>query len=413
MPAQSADSDVPTYLVDIVEQTCTCKDFELRRQPCKHQEAVMFAVAWQQEGAMNIEVGESTQVTPLKKKQQSKQNWPAYNRAQTTERSRLPKMLFALLQGVPNQEREAGTPGQKPIPDREAAFGLSMKVYSGLSGRRAEGDMHAYVAQGFLSKAWDANTLFRAMESPAMTPILTWGIEESGGVLAPVANAAGRICVDATGFKTPVRRVRDEKEVVIERWFDQKHKGEERRERRMIHDWVKLHLASDVLTNIATAAKVTPSIGKGTGDTTHFEDLVNATARRFQVKEVSADMGYLDKDNLAAVAALGAVPFVPFTKTHQDRKEKNMENPSLHWRRMWSYFDLKKEEFLRHYHQRSNVESTFGAIKAKFGGSVKCKTFVAQQNEVLAKVLLWNLTCIIQAIEELGVEAEFSRLVMP
>ena len=124
-------------------------------------------------------------------------------------------------------------------------------------------------------------------------------------------------------------------------------------------------------------------------------------------------MGYLDKDNLAAIAALGAVAFVPFTITHQRRKEKNMENRSEHWRRMWSYFDLNKAEFLQHYHQRSNVESTFGAIKAKFGGSVRSKKFVAQQNEVLAKVLLFNLTCIIQAIEELGVEAEFSRLVMP
>ena len=294
--AQTANSNVPTYVVDVVEQTCTCKDFELRALPCKHYEACLFMLVWQEE-SVNVE---TIEVTPPNKKQQSKQNWPAYNRSQTT-----------------------------------------------------------------------------------------------------------------------VRRVRDEKEVVIERWFDQKHKGEkgkkgeEQRERRFIHDWVKLHIASDPLTNIVTAAKVTPSMGKGTGDTTQFDELINATAKRFQIKEVCADMGYLDKDNLATVAALGAVPFVPFTITHQRRKEKNMENPSEHWRRMWSYFDLKKEEFLKHYHQRSNVESTFGAIKQKFGGSVRSKKFVAQQNEVLAKVLLWNLTCIIQAIEELGVAAEFSRLVMP
>jgi hypothetical protein len=36
-----------------------------------------------------------------------------------------------------------------------------------------------------------------------------------------------------------------------------------------------------------------------------------------------------------------------------------------------------------------------------------------EQNEVLAKVLLWNLTCIIQAIEEdEKFKADFSRLVM-
>jgi transposase len=80
---------------------------------------------------------------------------------------------------------------------------------------------------------------------------------------------------------------------------------------------------------------------------------------------------------------------------------------------MWSFFDLMKDEFLKHYHRRSNVESTFSAIKAKFGAGVRSKKFVAQQNEVLAKVLLWNLTCIIQAIEEdEKFKADFSRLVM-
>ena len=89
-----------------------------------------------------------------------------------------------------------------------------------------------------------------------------------------------------------------------------------------------------------------------------------------------------------------------------------MDHPNEHWRRMWAYFDLKKDEFLKHYHRRSNIESTFGAIKQKLGDSVRSKILVAQQNEVLAKVLLWNLTCIVQAIEEFGVEAEFSHLVM-
>ena len=68
VPAQSANSNVPTYLVDLVEQTCTCPDYELRRRPCKHYEACLFWLSW--EGAMNVETGE---ITFPKKKQQSKQ----------------------------------------------------------------------------------------------------------------------------------------------------------------------------------------------------------------------------------------------------------------------------------------------------------------------------------------------------
>jgi hypothetical protein len=398
VPAQSANSNVPTYLVDLVEQTCTCPDYELRRRPCKHYEACLFWLSW--EGAMNVETGE---ITLPKKKQQSKQNWPAYNRAQTTERRRVPQFLHSLCLAVPDAERDPCAPGRRPIPDREAIFGLVMKVYSGCSGRRAESDIAACVERGYLSRAWDANTLFRAMESPAMTPILTWMIEEAAGPQAQVENRAGQFAVDATGFKTTVRRLRDEGEVVVERWHDQKHK-----EQRFIHDWVKLHAATGTLTNVVTAARVTIGTGTGSGDSLQFKDLVNATAQRFQMREVSADKAYLAAPNLDAIAAVGALPFVPFKSNSRE-----MDHPNEHWRKMWAYFDLKAEEFLRHYHRRSNVESTFGAMKAKFGGSVRSKLFAAQVNEVLAKVLLWNLSCIVHAIEEFGVEAEFSQLVMP
>jgi hypothetical protein len=33
---------------------------------------------------------------------------------------------------------------------------------------------------------------------------------------------------------------------------------------------------------------------------------------------------------------------------------------------MYHYFGFRREEFLRHYQQRSNVESTFSMLKAKF-----------------------------------------------
>ncbi|HWO25262.1 MAG TPA: transposase [Kofleriaceae bacterium] len=201
--------------------------------------------------------------------------------------------------------------------------------------------------------------------------------------------------------------MRDEKEVVVERWYDQAHKGEGWRLRRFIHDWVKLHAMTGTLTNLVAAAHVTAGTGKGSGDSPHFIPLLHATTQRFTVKEVSGDKGYLDEDNLTAVATIGAQPFVAFKINSRE-----MDHSNEHWRRMWAYFDLKKEEFLKHYHRRSNVESTFGAIKAKFGGGVRSKQFVAQQNEVLAKVLLWNLTCIVQAVEEFGGEAEFSRLVL-
>jgi len=48
----------------------------------------------------------------------------------------------------------------------------------------------------------------------------------------------------------------------------------------------------------------------------------------------------------------------------------------------WSVYHLyqfNRAEFLQHYHKRSNVESTFSMIKAKFRDHVRSKTDVAMK----------------------------------
>lgn len=37
------------------------------------------------------------------------------------------------------------------------------------------------------------------------------------------------------------------------------------------------------------------------------------------------------------------------------------------WKKLFHFYNYKPEEFLMHYHKRSNVETTFSMIKAKFG----------------------------------------------
>ena len=75
--------------------------------------------------------------------------------------------------------------------------------------------------------------------------------------------------------------------------------------------------------------------------------------------------------------------------------------------KMFHYFQFKQDEYLAHYHKRSNVESTFSMIKRKFGDAVRSKTPAAMVNEVLCKILCHNLCCVIQEQHELGIEALF------
>ena len=50
------------------------------------------------------------------------------------------------------------------------------------------------------------------------------------------------------------------------------------------------------------------------------------------------------------------------------------------------------------------MESTFSAITRKFGDSVRSKTDTAMVNEVLAKIVCHNLTCLIQEWYTLGID---------
>jgi transposase len=62
---------------------------------------------------------------------------------------------------------------------------------------------------------------------------------------------------------------------------------------------------------------------------------------------------------------------------------------------------------MRCYHRRSNVETTFSMIKAKFGERLRSKTETAQKNELLCKILAHNLCCVIQSMYELGIDVDF------
>lgn len=126
------------------------------------------------------------------------------------------------------------------------------------------------------------------------------------------------------------------------------------------------------------------------------------------MKEVSADKGYLGADNMLATLRHGAIPYIPF-KTNSV-PQSGYEPKSQLWTRMYHFYMMNRPEFLEHYHKRSNVETTFHMIKAKFGQRLRSKTLTAQINEALCKVLCHNLCVVIQSMHELNIAPEFSNM---
>ena len=88
-------------------------------------------------------------------------------------------------------------------------------------------------------------------------------------------------------------------------------------------------------------------------------------------------------------------------------KSNSGSTGSASWERLWHHFSANRDDFLAHYHRRSNVESTFSAMKRKFGAGVRSKLQAAQFNEVMLKCLCHNLSCLVHGIHELGIEPKF------
>jgi transposase len=355
------------------EPSCQCEDFALRQQPCKHIIAARIVCA-RDYGGKAPEI--HTDAVP--KRPTYKQNWPAYNRAQMTEKRRFQALLHELCSGVPERSRERK--GRLPTPMADVIFSVVFKVYSTLSSRRFACDLDDAHERGYLTKPMHPNKVNTRMEDASLAPILKDLIARSSLPLRAVETS---FAPDSSGFSTS-RFVR---------WYDEKYGVE-----RSGHDWVKCHLMCGVKTNIVTAVEIGD---RNAGDCPQFKPLLEATAKNFTIKEVPADKAYLSRENLELVDSLGGTAYIPFKATNIPGEAGSL------WEKMYHFFNFRREEFLQHYHKRSNVESTFSMVKAKFGDHVRSRIDAAMVNEVLCKILCHNICCLIQAQCELGIEPVF------
>ena len=151
--------------------------------------------------------------------------------------------------------------------------------------------------------------------------------------------------------------------------------------------------------NIVAAVAITDENG---GDSPQFGSLVKKTAEGFTIDEVTADLAYSSRANLQTVENVGGKAYIPFKKNATGRAGR-----SAIWKMMYHYFQLNRDEFMEHYHQRSNIEATNAAIKRKFGETLKSKNPTAQVNELLAKIVAYNLTVVIHEMYENGINPDF------
>ena len=301
------------------------------------------------------------------------QAWKAYNAAQCAEKTTFMGLLGDLCASVPQPEYKRGRPR---LPISDMLFSACFKVYSGFSARRFNCDVEDAHAKGFIDCHPSFISVNRYLADPALTPIIKGMVEASA---APLSAVESHIAVDASGFSTSR----------FDRWYSAKW-GREKSHRR----FMKAHIAVGVQSNIVTAIEVTP--GK-VSDSVMMPALLDTTAQRFNIPEVSADKGYTSEKNVRHITDHGADAFIPFRVNASGRG-------SALWQQLYAHFVLNQTAFMRRYHLRSNAETVFMMVKTKFGDAVRSKSETGQINEVLLKFLCHNLVVLVHAAHEMGID---------
>ena len=305
-------------------------------------------------------------------------DWANYNLAQLNEKQLFLQLLNNVLDLFVFEPMQ--TTGRPTADINDMIYSMVIKAYSKNSSRRTVSDLKLLKELNFIDQPPCFTTIMKYYNDSRLTPILEKIVELSG---LPLRDIEDSFSIDSSGFSTSV----------FARWFDFKHRLE--KESRLYR---KCHITIGTKTNIVTSIIITKQDGANSADVTQFKELLTKTAINFRVKEISADMAYLSRNNLETAIRVGAMPYVPF------KSNTTGGNNGLIWRKLYLYFKENPQDFYERYHKRSNVESTFSMIKRKFGSSLMTKKYTANVNEILCKVICHNLCCLISAYYELNVE---------
>lgn len=368
VPSQERNSG--SYFVDPKAGSCTCPDHEETGQRCKHIWAVLIV-------RREVVLPDGTSVV-VPKRPTYAQNWPAYRAARVNEKNHFEKLLRALCNGVVQAPYKGN--GRPAVLLSDVIFASGLKTYTLFSGDRAMSDIASCKERGLMDDLMHQNTLFRYMRMPAIVPVLKTLIEQSA---MPLRSVETDFSADGTGIATKT----------YARWHDAKY-AKDKTERK----WLKLHMMIGVRTQIITGVEVTEG---NKHDSPFLPGLVKTTAANFDPKRISADMGYLSKENFRAIEAVGAQPLIPFKVDSVESKTDET------WNRLLAFFTFQQPEFKKHYHKRSLTEATFSSMKRVLGGTVRAKSFEGQVSEVYLKVLCHNIRVLVQSMHELGVAPQF------
>jgi transposase len=309
------------------------------------------------------------------------QDWSSYDQAKTHEDSLFKQLLVELV--LIAQEERKTKRGRTGHHSWEKILSMCIKEYYKSDLRKTESILRSLHEAALLPRAPGYRSIDRFYNDSAVTPILERLLLISA---LPLAHLEQTGAMDSTGFS--VRKYRS--------WCEYKWGKGEGRERV----WVKLHAWGGTTTNVFVGAKVTSG---NVGDAPMFKEVVGNQPRHFKMREFVADKAYSSREIFQFLKSLDLEPYIPF-KINAKPDPKGVRI----WREMYEFFKSSPQEYYDVYHRRSNIETCFHMLKQRFGHRLLTKNFIANQNEILAKMLCHNICVLIQEAYERGVQINFT-----
>lgn len=267
---------------------------------------------------------------------------------------------------------------------KDLFFCAGLKLYTGYSGRKIMSDLrHAQLA-GYILMVPHYNTLTDFLSCKATYDLFSKLLTISA---MPLRKLEDKYSLDSSGFGS----------YQYERW--QRVRWGSKKGWR---NYLKGHILIGTRTNIICNCEITPG---NFSDARQASSLILKAGANFPIKEFSADKAYSSKLIFRIVESIGALPYIPFKHS---TKEPTENSPEI-WNKMFLIFRDNKEKFMKSYHKRSDVETTFSMVKMRLGEFLKCKDFDSQRSELMMKFICHNICCLIEEMYNNGIKINFNK----
>jgi len=259
---------------------------------------------------------------------------------------------------------------------------LIWRKFPNLSVRRARGLILLFKKLGLITNDIPCfKTLSNYNENNSLQIILENLIEESSKPLSAIEHD---FATDATGIKTKL----------FSSWYSLRCMKEIRK-----RDHLTVHITTGVKSNIVTALNVEINSGR---DNEIFREHVDKTAKNFRCDEFSGDGKYWCKENCKKVHQVGAKPYFKVHKNWSGRSRGG-----FYWKEMNLEFKKDEKKYGKHYHKRSNVESTNMSKKMIHGDKVYSRLSSARKNEESLRWINHNINVLNRAKHEWDISPKF------